>query len=157
MDIRVKADKIPPLFRNLLNREVTAAKIAPFTISVSDPCVTATYLGDGGALIAVCVCDIELVANAGAALVLIPAPVAKESVRARKIDEGLAENFQEILNICASIVGSADNHRTSLGNVYLTQAARPPEVAQFIKASRSQNAVKLTIAGYEGGRMCIFT
>jgi hypothetical protein len=157
VDIRVKADKIPPLFRNLLNRDVTAAKIAPFTISVSDPCVTATYLGDGGALIAVCVCDIELVANAGAALVLIPAPVAKDSVRSRKIDEGLAENFQEILNICASIVSSSDNHRTSLGKVFLTQAARTPEVTQFIKASRTQSAVKLSITGYEAGRMCIYT
>jgi hypothetical protein len=157
MAITTSPEKVTALFRQILSREVTGAKIPLFTIPVADPCITATYLNQEGAQIAVCVCDLELVANAGAALVLMPAASAKECVTTRKLDPSLKENFLEILNICTSLFGGTDAVRIKLGQVCDSAKDRSPEAAALIKTPHATCAVKLSIAGYTGGRICVYT
>lgn len=157
MPVTVAPDKVIALFRGILSREVTGAKIPPFTIPITEPCVTATYGTEGGGMVAVCVCDLDLVANAGAALVLIPASEAKASVTKRQIDPSLRENFQEILNICTSLVGGTDTQRVKLMQVWDVQKDRSPEAASLIKTPHASCPVKLTIGGYGSGRICVYT
>jgi hypothetical protein len=155
--IPIKDVKIPVLFRSLLNRDVTGVKIPAFVPSATDTCLAAVYQGNDGVNLAVCVCDLELVTYAGAALVLLQPPVAKEAIATRKLDPSLTENFQEILNICATLLTGPDVPHVKLGPAYVNRAEWPEEVNKFIAPARSSVAVKITIAGYGAGRMGIFT
>jgi hypothetical protein len=157
MAVAITPEKVTALFRQLLGRDVTGAKIPPFIIPVADPCITATFVAEDGAMVAVCVCDLDLAANAGAALVLIPAGAAKDCVTTRKLDPSLRENFLEILNICSSLFGGTDTQRVKLGKVCDSQKERSEDVVKFIKTPHATQPVKLTIAGYGAGRICVYT
>jgi len=155
--ILIKDVKIPILFRGLLNRDVTGVKIPAFVPAAADTCLAAVYQGNDGATLAVCVCDLDLVSYAGAALVLVQPPVAKEVIATRKLDPGLTENFQEILNICATLLTGADIPHVKLGPSYVNRSDWPDEVVKFVAPARSSAAMKITIAGYGAGRIGIFT
>jgi len=153
----VNTVKLPGLFRSMLNKEVTAAKLPPFIIPPNEPCITANYETDQGVIVAVCVCDLALVANAGAALVLLPPSAAKDSVTSKKLDPSLAENFLEILNVCNSLFSTPEAQRIKLGKVCTIQKERTEETTKFIASAGTKYATKLTVAGYGDGRMCIFS
>src|SRR5262249_41627245 len=88
------------LLSQILGRAVTAKKIPPFPRGTPAPKVLAAYEGDNGSLVSVCVYDLALAAYAGAALVLAPVNLAKESITAGRCSEALLENLAEVLNIC---------------------------------------------------------
>jgi hypothetical protein len=151
----ISVEKVAGLFKQiLLGRAVTAEKIAPFRISVSEPSATAVYQDSTGATAGVCVCDVDLVHKAGAALCLIPADAR---LSAAKIDPALAENFQEILNICAQLFTGPDGHRVTLSNVLLSADKRAPEIATMVASPPWRLDVKLSITGYGSGRMSVFS
>jgi hypothetical protein len=151
----ISVQKIAGLFKQiLLGRAVTAQKIAPFRISATEPSATAVYQDTTGGTAAVCVCDVDLVHKAGAALCLIP---ADSRLSAAKIDPALAENFQEILNICAQLFSGPDGHRVTLHSVLLSADKRPPEIVAMVASPPWRLDVKLAITGYGEGRISVFS
>lgn len=146
-------NKLPTLLRQMLNRDVTSEKIAPFTIPAVQPCVTATYEGNEGEVLAVCVCDLEFAANSGGALSMIPPAAVKESLVAKKLDSSIADNFQEILNICASLFAAEGVPHVKLGHVYLSQRERPENIAKLVATPAVRKDIKVTISGYGAGRV----
>jgi hypothetical protein len=151
----ITAEKIAGLFRQiLLGRAVTAEKITPFRLSAIEPSATAIYQDSNGATAGVCVCDVDLVHKAGAALCLIPADARLSAAR---IDPALAENFREILNICAQLFTTPDGPRVTLQQVILGTDKKPPEIASLITAPPARLDVKMSITGYGAGRMSFLT
>ncbi len=149
--------RIPVLLRELLNRNVTAQALPAFSVTETEPWTLASYVTDEDKAVAVIACDLELVANAGAALVLLPASASKESVTRKKLDPALLENFQEILNIYTSLFTAPGSARVRLGKVCASAKDLPPDAAALLKTPANRHAEKLTIPGYGGGRMGIFS
>lgn len=156
VDIADALNKLPTLLRHTLNRDVTSEKIGPFSIPDTQPCVTVTYEGNEGEVLAVCVCDLEFAANSGGALSMIPPGGVKESIAAKKLDSSIADNFQEILNICASLFAAEGVPHVKLGHVYFSQRERPVNVAKLLAAPAARKDLKVTISGYGAGRVSFF-
>ena len=151
----ISAEKTAGLFRQiLLGRNVTAEKITPFRLGISEPSAIAVYQDGNGTIAGVCVCDVDLVHKAGAALCLIP---ADSRLSAARIDQALAENFREILNICAQLFTGPEGHRVTLAQVILGTDKKPPEIANFIASPPARLDVKLSITGYGAGRMSVLS
>ncbi len=156
MDVASALAKLPIVLRQTLNREVTGEKIPAFTIADPLPVITATYEDGEGKVLAACVCDLDFAANSGGALSMIPASAVKESLTAKKLDDLLAENFQEVLNICTSLFANGSQH-VKLGRVYFTRREQPDDIKTFVAAPAARKDMKVTISGYGSGRISFLT
>lgn len=155
MATTIDPNAIARLFQQiLLGRVVKAEKIPPFHLTPVDPSVTAAYSTNQEAVAGVCIADLDLVHRAGAALCMIPADAR---LKAATLDPGLADNFNEILNICAQLFAGVDRRRVSLSSLSLSSEARPTAVAALIAAPPWRLDVKLSIADYGSGRMSLLS
>lgn len=109
-----------------------------------------SYFGGEGATLAWVAADLSLAAHLGAALSLVPADAARDSVKAGALDGTLRENFAEVLNVSACLVTRDDGGRLALqqpafGELAVT-ALLPPATARMYRA-----LFKVDIAGYGAG------
>jgi hypothetical protein len=155
MGVTFQVERMARLMKELLGRNVSA-KAVPTLPSASGPTVTASYTTDNGQLVAVCICDLELILNGGAALCLIPASEAANNLKAKRLDPALLENFKEVLNICAQLFGSSDAQRVKLNSLYLANADMPEELKTFMTKGHVRKEVQLSITGYGNGRLSVF-
>ena len=106
----------------------------------------------GGAPAAVCLCDLEFAVYAGAALSLVPAGVARDSLKVRRIPENLLENTREVLNVCVSLFHGAGPARLSLRGATAMPGFLAPDVLALIGAPAWQAGFDITIPGYGAGK-----
>ena len=135
----------------LMGRAVTVKKGAPIPIPPQGAFAVARYKTPDGTETVLCVCDLALASAAGAALSLIPAAVVKESMRAGKLSETLAENVHEIFNVCSGLFNQPDHPRFALAEVLLPPIA--PGSISVGKPTR-RNDFEIAIDGYGSGKMC---
>ncbi len=87
---------------------------------------------------------------------MIPAYEVADSIKAKRLDPSVFENFKEILNVCAQLFGGATPHPVRLGSVYAPADVVPDPVKKFIAEKRERKDVLVSIAGYGNGSMGIF-
>jgi hypothetical protein len=152
------AGALPPevciLLRDILGRNITSKKIPPYPLASPGRRIVAVFEPDDGSQLSICVCDLAFAAYSGAALAMIPAGVAKESVTAGKCEESLLENFTEILSICRQWFQGSSTHMAP-PRVYLTKQEIPPNVAAVLAAPKSRADAEITIPGYGAGQLSI--
>lgn len=147
------SEGVASFFSAALRREVTAAPIKP---TPDDKLVMAGHFVNGlKVLISGCFADRSLVAYGGAALSLVPADAADESLADAELDEVLVENFAEILNICSRLFDGGTGQRVTLCAI-----ENPGSVASATSSAMLKNPVKrldfeLDIAGYGKGRLAL--
>lgn len=146
------AKDVRELLEGLLGRDVDVRTGAPMV----DPAA------GGGALVgvyvdrllrlrAVCLFDLPLAAYAGAAIGLVPAPVARESAESDVLDPTLEENARELLNVAASLLNGDEVPHVRLDGVYSPREALPADVAQWVKAYVRRTDLDVTVSGYGTG------
>ncbi|MGO8790707.1 MAG: hypothetical protein ACLQVL_25455 [Terriglobia bacterium] len=117
------------------------------------PFVLAIYKSDDGKSAVVWVCDLPLASSAGAALTLVPAAVAEESVRAGKLTDVLSENIYEIFNVCTALFNQPNRPHFVLGEV----AAEAPNFSAAMLASMAKpherDDFEVSINGYGSGKL----
>lgn len=96
---------------------------------------TATFISDDDQLVALCVCNHEFVAYAGAALSMIPADTAKAMIAANAISETVVANFYELANIFSKLLMTDSSPHLRLGEVL------PP--SEFASVSATFEAVEM--------------
>jgi len=138
---------------DLLGKSVSVSKRPVKELDLEDKVfVTGLYVSDKNKLIGACISDIELAANAGAALALIPDVVAKEAIAAGKLEEGLRENFYEVVNIVSALLNGP-----SVPHLRLTELVDgvPDEVLELAKRAGGHKHYDITIMDYSGGMMAL--
>ncbi|HCB04007.1 MAG TPA: hypothetical protein PLZ93_13685 [Nocardioides sp.] len=149
------AKQIKDLFVDLLDREVTLATVSPLTPSARSPRTVGVYVDDQYAVRAIVVCDLEFSARAGAALALVPSPTADHSIEARLLDQALAENLYEVLNVAASLFNVSGAAHVRLHQLHAAGAPIPAPLQSLMVALGRREDVELGIAGYGSGRLSI--
>ncbi|GGQ42344.1 hypothetical protein [Couchioplanes azureus] len=91
------------LFEDLLGRDVNVSPGDPMTADDLATGAIAVYT-DSMQLYAVCGMTLSLAANAGAALGLLPAGAAEDSIEEKQLFPNLAENVFELYNIFTSLL-----------------------------------------------------
>lgn len=157
MGIVIRPERIGRLFQDLLRRKVEATAIPVFPFSKTDTTLTAQFSTGDSTVLAVCVCDLELVLGAGAALCLVPLYEVQENVKAKRWAPSLVDNFKEVLNICAQLFADSQSDRVRLDSVSFGTEPRPPKSADLIAKPGRRMDVKLAIDGYGAGRISIFS
>lgn len=153
--LTVDPKDIRGLFNMLLGRDVTVSPDeGSFKSEAGD--FQAVYETDEGIARAFCVCDFRLATYAGAALSMIPARVAEESVPSRSLDEGITENFREVMNVCVGPIQSGTGTHLSLGSMEQIGSELPDGTVPDLHASACGSVdFVVQIAGYGEGR-CSF-
>jgi hypothetical protein len=118
--------------------------------------VVGRYVGPDGQLAALLLADVPLAASLGAALVMLPPVVVQECIDRGRIDDNVAENLREVLNVCAGLFNSAATPRVKLADL-ATVTKLPDQVAAFAKAATGRLDVDVTVPGYPGGKMTLMT
>jgi hypothetical protein len=154
--VTFQVEKIASLLNELLGRKVTVKTVPTLSSASVGPIVTASYEASEGGVVAVCVCDLGLVLNTGAALCMIPASEAADNLKTKQLDPALLENFKEVLNICAQLFWSPSAHRVKLAAVYTSAQERPEPLQKFIAKPSLRLDLQVSIAGYGDGRLSLF-
>jgi hypothetical protein len=147
------ADEVGHALTALLRREVeaTALKTPP-----AKPLAIAGLYHDGnGQLLGAVMADLPFAARSGACFSLIPADVAQESIEAGVLDEGMRENFAEVLNVASRLFTRTGGARVALKATCFPPAALPPEIANPAALTRSAH-FEVNIDDYGSGivRLC---
>lgn len=145
------------VLRTLLGRVVPIKPGPP--PPASRPRVIATYLTDDGALHGLIICDVPLACHLGAALSLIPAAVANESVKKGRIDEVLFEHLHEVLNVCVPLFVEPDGPRVRFGVLLAPNASLSEDITRVLqrKAVTDGQRVDLhvEVTGYAAGALSV--
>ena len=150
-------DYVARLLGGLLDREVTAAKDDDAGPSPQQAGLVALYAQDDGAVAALCVCDLDLAARAGAALTLVPADNALEAVKQGYLPDSIEENAHEILNVAARLFNSPRSPHVALRGVHRLPGMLPADARGLLSAPAGRLGVQVEIEGYGSGHLWLLT
>lgn len=137
----------------LVHREVSCAAKPPK--SPIKPVAAGLYHGGDGRVIAACAADLPLAACLGACLSIMPSEVAQDAIRAGRLDEILAENFAEVLNVVSRLFTRPLDGRVALLKAIVDPAAVPGELAPLATGTK-QALFSVEIEGYGSGMFSLW-
>lgn len=150
------AKKLERMLSDLLGVEVAAND--PKGKIERDPCIVATYAEPEKEYEAALWCDVAGAAALAAALSMVPAMRAEESVKAGKLDEMLLENYQEVCNIVTTLLNVPATPGGTVPTLALKDVkAENDATAAFGEVKEMKNTVDISfqIPGYGGGNMSV--
>lgn len=114
---------------------------------------TVLYVDDDGRVAAALLSDVRLAAYGGAALAMVPKPVADEAIQAKQLGESLGENGRELANIGAGLLNGP-----SVPHVRLSDAEHgiPDAARDLIVRARGRKTWEITIADYGTGTVGLY-
>ncbi|MCH8333286.1 response regulator [Candidatus Sumerlaeota bacterium] len=150
------AQAVGEFLSGMLGLSIDIEEGKPLDLGAKSPAIVAVYASDEGTLATLCVCDIALAGFVGAALSLIPAQVAKESIKARKLSEDLMENVQEVLNVGSSLFNTDDAPHVKMKTIHHPPGEPLPEdVAASISNPSRRLDLDITVPDYGPGKMAL--
>jgi hypothetical protein len=105
------------LFEDLLGREVTVSPGTPLSADEVNTATVAVFTDTAQQIYAVLGMELILAANAGAALGLLPAGAAEDSIDEKKLSANLAENVFELCNVLTSLLNKEGGPHVKLHQV----------------------------------------
>lgn len=135
----------------LFGGHVPATPGKPVEIKAGSNSTLVTYIDDDDLLVAACICDLELAANAGCALSMMPASVAKDAIKAKKLEPAMLDNLYEVANILSTLLMSDKTPHLRIGKLYPDVAKLPPEVQELLKKTKGKAHFTLNIPRYGNG------
>jgi hypothetical protein len=144
------------MLADLLGVAVTA-KLAPRPFAADEACV-AIYSSAGPAPVvasALVLCDLGFVAGAGAALSMLPVPLAAEALKTGRISETLMENWGEVVNVCSSLFNEVSVSHVRLTGRFVPPARPAPEVISAARTSRPRLDLDLVINPYGSSKLSL--
>jgi hypothetical protein len=145
--------QVRDLFLGLTGKEIDVAPGHPVVVG-RDPATVAVFVTDKLATGALVACDLPLAAYAGAALGLVPLPMAEEALASGLLPDDLTENFYEVVNIMASVFNEnpAAPH-LKLYKVHAVGEKLPTDVASSLGYVVRRLDLEVTVHGYGSGRL----
>lgn len=133
------------------NTKLTAIKTPPAAeMTIGGVFVDAQNRVIGGAL-----ADLSLASLASAAFALIPADAARDSIKAREIDDFMRENFSELLNIFSVLFNLERSHRVRLSATQFPADAANKDLLALAAKPAKRMDLEVDIEAYGRGRMSL--
>lgn len=147
--------EVAELLTSLLGKDVAARKNDAVKHDLQSAWVYAVYEHEDGTIGAAIVCDVAAAAFGGAALSLIPAGMAQDSIKSGRVAQNLSENFHEVLNVCVSLFNGS-GPRLKLGRFVAPPADAPADVLAFFGQAGQHLGLDLNVHGYGSGKAAIY-
>jgi hypothetical protein len=139
----------------LLFRDIEIAQGEPVVHSATELATTAVYVDDRTATAAVIVADLPMSAFAGAAIGLIPKGGAEAAIEDRELSPSVKENFDEVLNVLASLFNAEGEPHVRLYQTFGLKELPPNDLIAISRTMGRRSDLKVTVAGYGSGRLSI--
>jgi hypothetical protein len=138
---------------DLLGKPVSVSKASRIDVATEpERFVTGVYIEDNGKLGGACITDLPLASSTGAALAMMPPIVAKESVEAGQLSEGLHDNFYEVANIFSRLLNGPSVPHLRISELV---PGIPEEVLALAEKATGRKHYDVTIVDYVGGKMVL--
>ena len=143
------------LFEDLLGRDVNVSSGDPMTAEDLPTGVIALYTDASQQLYAVLGLQLSLAANAGAALGLLPAGAAEDSIEEGKLFPNLAENVFELCNVLTSLLNREGAPHVKLYQVIYPGMALPNDARAQLLALGKRLDLTVEVARYGKGKLSL--
>jgi hypothetical protein len=143
------------LFEDLLGRDVNVSPGDPMTAADLPTGVVAVYTDTAQQLYAVLGMQLSLAANAGAALGLLPAGAAEDSIEEKKLFPNLAENVFELCNVLTSLLNREGAPHVKLYQVIYPGMDLPNDVRAHLLALGKRLDLTVEVARYGKGKLSL--
>ncbi|MDT0166344.1 hypothetical protein Q9R32_12345 [Actinotalea sp. AC32] len=148
--------EVRELLEGLLGRDVEATVgTSPVNPTQHPGAVVGVYVDDLLKLRALILMDMPLAAWAGAAIALIPAATARDSVEQGLITPALFDNTAEILNVAASLFNHDGAPHLRLYETYAPRETLPADVSKWVMAYVKRLDMELDVSGYGSGLVSV--
>ncbi|MFN0026265.1 MAG: hypothetical protein ACKV2O_03610 [Acidimicrobiales bacterium] len=142
------------LLSDLVGKKVTGQEAAAVDLAAETSFVRGTYLGDLQPA-ALFYMDVGLAASLGAALVMMPAGLVKESVQEKNLLPMLIDNSYEVLNVISRFINRAGGVHYKLREQVLPGQPLPADFAEVADGASERVDLALNVDGYIGGVLTI--
>ncbi|AGZ46365.1 hypothetical protein [Actinoplanes friuliensis] len=143
------------LFEDLLGRDVNVSPGDPMTAADLSTGVIAIYTDTSQQLYAVLGMQLTLAANAGAALGLLPAGAAEDSIEEKKLFPNLAENVFELCNVLTSLLNREGAPHVKLYQVIYPGMDLPNDARAHLLALGKRLDLTVEVARYGKGKFSL--
>ena len=143
------------LFEDLLGRDVNVSPGDPMTAADLPTGVFAIYTDTSQQLYAVLGMQLALAANAGAALGLLPAGAAEDSIEEKKLFPNLAENVFELCNVLTSLLNREGAPHVKLYQVIYPGMDLPNDARAHLLALGKRLDLTVEVARYGKGKFSL--
>ena len=143
------------LFEDLLGRDVNVSPGDPMTAVDLPTGVFAVYTDASQQLYAVLGMQLELAANAGAALGLLPAGAAEDSIEEKTLFPNLAENVFELCNVLTSLLNREGAPHVKLYQVIYPGMQLPNDARAHLLALGKRLDLTVEVARYGKGKLSL--
>jgi len=143
------------LFEDLLGRDVNVSPGDPMTAENLPTGVIAIYTDPSQQLYAVLGMTLSLAANAGAALGLLPAGAAEDSIEEKTLFPNLAENVFELCNVFTSLLNREGAPHVKLYQVIYPGMDLPNDARAHLLALGKRLDLTIEVARYGKGRFSL--
>lgn len=147
---------IKDVIDGMLGKEVDVAPADALTPADTIGGVVAVYIDDANKTWAVAGWDLELAANVGAAVALVPRGAAEDAIEDKYLPDHLLENLFEVSNVMASVFQQVPgNPHLRLSQLYRPINSADNDVVQLLYALGNRVDLSVSVPGYGGGRFAI--
>ncbi|GAA3930725.1 hypothetical protein [Actinoplanes auranticolor] len=143
------------LFEDLLGRDVNVSPGDPMTAADLPTAVIAVYADTSQQLYAVLGMQLSLAANAGAALGLLPAGAAEDSIEEKQLFPNLAENVFELCNVLTSLLNREGAPHVKLYQVIYPGMDIPNDARAHLLALGKRLDLTVEVARYGKGKLSL--
>jgi len=143
------------MLEDLLGREVSVTPADPVDAAALPQMTIALYVDNSTRLVGVLGMDLPLAAYAGAALGLMPAGGAEDSIEDKELSPMLMENVQELCNILTGLLNREGGPHIKLHQVVSPGGKLPGDAASLMLAFGNRLDVKVDISRYGSGQFSL--
>lgn len=143
------------LFEDLLGREVNVSPGQPLAQADLATAAIAIYTGSNQQIYGVAGMELSLAANVGAALGLLPAGAAEDSVDEKKLFPNLAENVFELYNVLTSLLNREGSPHVKLYQVVYPGMDLPNDARAHLLALGRRLDLTIEVARYGKGKFSL--
>jgi hypothetical protein len=142
------------LFEDLLGREVAVSPGEPISAEELSTATVAIFT-DSLKTYGVLGMDLPLAANAGAALGLVPAGAAEDSIDENQLFPNLAENVFELCNVLTSLLNRKGGPHIKLYQVVYPGDPLPEDARAYLLALGRRIDLTVEVSRYGGGKFSL--
>jgi hypothetical protein len=140
------------LFEDLLGRDCSVAPGDPLTAADLPTATVAIYTDNQQQIYGVIGMDLSLAANVGAALGLIPAGAAEDSIDEKTLFPNLAENVFEMCNVLTSLLNREGAPHVKLYQVIYPGMSLPNDARAHLLALGRRLDLLIEVSRYGKGK-----
>lgn len=148
------AAQLGDFLSDLLGKQVTASvQTTELEIDAPDALMCGVLVDEQGQIGGACIADTPAAAFAGAALAMIPKPVADEAVGEGELTPTLTENFAEVVNILTGIVNTPIHAHLRMNGL---EAGVPDSVRDLLIKAAGRATFAIDVADYGTGTIALY-